>query len=168
MYSLRLRSCRSMGAFIMSPLPPMLSKSSCAVRPLRSTGVTPLHHYYEPRRHRLAFGRFPGKTGYTAYLAPAISAWGEDGFSSCLACPCHRAIPTTPAEGCASTVSLRRTLLPSLHHRELGLHGYFLSGPPVGSLALRPGDSLTILTMALSVSFTSFVSSTSVTQATGR
>jgi len=157
-----------MGAFIMSPLPPLLSKSSCAVRPLRSTGVTPLHHYYGPRRHRLAFGRFPGETGYTAYLAPAISAWGEDGFSSCLACPCHRAIPTTPAEGCASTVSLRRTLLPSLDQRELGLRGYFLSGPPVGSLALRPGDSLTILTMALSVSFTRFVSSTGVTQATGR
>ncbi len=168
MYSLRLRSCRSMGAFIMSPLPPMLSKSSCAVRSPRSTGVTPLHHYYGPRRHRLAFGRFPGETGYTAYLAPAISAWGEDGFSSCLACPCHRAVPTTPSEECASTVSLRRSLLPSLDHRELGLRDYFLSGPPMGSLVLRPGDSLTILTMALSVSFTSFVSSTSVTQATGR
>jgi len=129
-YSLRLRSCRSMGAFLISPLPPMLSKSSCAVRPLRSTGVTPLHHYYEPRRHRLAFGRFPGKTGYTAYLAPAISAWGEDGFSSCLACPCHRAVPTTPPEGCASTVSLRRTLLPSPDLRELGLQGYFCRGHP--------------------------------------
>ena len=66
---------------------------------------------------------FPGETGYTAYLAPTISGWGEDGFSSCLACPCHRADPTTPAEGCASTVSLRHTLLPSLHHRELGLRG---------------------------------------------
>ena len=138
MYSLRLRSCRSMDAFIMSPLPPMLSKPSCAVRPLRSTGVTPLHHYYEPRRHRLAFGRFPGKTGYTAYLAPAISAWGEDGFSSCLACPCHRAIPTTPAEGYASTVSLRRTLLPSLHHRELGLHGYICRGHPWVHLRYGP------------------------------
>ena len=121
MYSLRLRSCRSMGAFIISPLPPMLSKPSCAVRPLRSTDVTPLHRYYGPSRHRLTFGRFPEETGYTAYLAPVISAWGEDGFSSCLACPCHRAVPTTPPEGYASTVSLRRTLLPTLHPRELGL-----------------------------------------------
>ena len=46
--------------------------------------------------------------------------------------------------------------------------GLFLSGPLAGLLALWPGDSLTILTMALSVSFTSFVSSTGVTQATGR
>jgi hypothetical protein len=38
---------------------------------------------------------------------------------------------------------------------------------PVGSLALWPGDSLTILKMALSVSFMRFVSSSHVTQATG-
>src|SRR5271157_5298381 len=43
---------------------------------------------------------------------------------------------------------------------------YFLSRPPVGSLSLRPGDSLTILWMALSVGFIRFVSSTDATQAT--
>ena len=32
---------------------------------------------------------------------------------ACLACPCHRAIPTTPPKGDASSVSLRRPLLPS-------------------------------------------------------
>ena len=37
----------------------------------------------------------------------------------------------------------------------------------MGSLSLRPGDSLTIPRMALSVGFTRFVSSTSATQATG-
>jgi hypothetical protein len=36
----------------------------------------------------------------------------------------------------------------------------------VGSLALRPGDSLAILWMALSVGFIRFVSSTDATQAT--
>jgi len=77
-------------------LPPILTKTSCAARFLRSTGVTQLHHYYEPRRHRLIFGRLPGVAGYTTYLAPPISRWDEDGFSSCLACPCHRAVPTTP------------------------------------------------------------------------
>ncbi len=45
--------------------------------------------------------------------------------------------------------------------------GYFLSRPPVGSLTLRPGDSLTIPRMALSVGFIRFVSSTNATQATG-
>src|SRR5215472_6645327 len=49
-----------------------------------------------PGRHRLAFDRFPGFACYTTYLAPPISRWGEDGFSSCSTCPCHRAVPTTP------------------------------------------------------------------------
>src|SRR5262249_27116316 len=30
--------------------------------------------------------------------APPISRWDEDGFSSCSACPCHRAAPNHPAE----------------------------------------------------------------------
>ncbi len=37
----------------------------------------------------------------------------------------------------------------------------------MGSLALRPGESLTIPKMALSIGFTSFVSSTDAIQATG-
>jgi hypothetical protein len=43
----------------------------------------------------------------------------------------------------------------------------FFSRPPLGSLSLRPGDSLTIPRMALSVGFIRFVSSTNATQATG-
>ena len=42
----------------------------------------------------------------------------------------------------------------------------FLTRPPTGSLALRPGDSRTTLTVALSIGSTSFVSSTDATQAT--
>ena len=97
-YILRLRSCRSMDAFIITPLPHLLTKKSRTAGSLCSTGVTPLHHYYGPSRHRLVFGRFPGVSGYTAYLAPPISRRDEDGFSSCSACPCHRAAPTTPPE----------------------------------------------------------------------
>ena len=54
---------------------------------------------YEKRssRRRLVFSRFPGVTGYTTYLAPPISRWDEDGFSSCSAYPCHRAAPTCEA-----------------------------------------------------------------------
>src|SRR5204862_2178979 len=47
-------------------------------------------------RHPLVFGRLPGVAGYTAYLAPAISRRDEEGFSSCSACPCHRAVASTP------------------------------------------------------------------------
>src|SRR5262249_58474210 len=42
-----------------------------------------------------------------------------------------------------------------------------VSRPPLGSLALRPSDSLAILTMALSVGFIRFVSSSDATQASG-
>jgi hypothetical protein len=146
----------------------MLAKESCAAGPLRSTGVTPLHSYYGPSRHRLVFGRFPGTAGYTAYLAPPISRWDEDGFSSCSACPCHRATPTTPPERHVASVRLRRAVLPSSPTSGLGLRSLFVTGPPVGSLSLRPGDSLTIPRMALSIGFMNFVSSTHAIQATGR
>jgi hypothetical protein len=97
MYSRSLRSCRLMGGFINSPLPPVPTPAPRATRPLRSADVTPFHRYYEPRRHRLAFSRLPGGCRLYGRLAPSISRWGEDGFSSCSACPCHRAIPNHPA-----------------------------------------------------------------------
>src|SRR5207247_7953804 len=56
-------------------------------------------------------------------------------------------------------VHLREPRVPCWNH--------FLSRPPLGSLALRPGDSLTIPKMALSVGFIRFVSSTDSTRATG-
>src|ERR1700756_5219661 len=58
-------------------------------------------------------------------------------------------------------------MLPSPDHSGLGLRGHFLSRPPVDSLSLRPGDSLTIPRTALSVGFIRFVSSTNATQVTG-
>src|SRR5712691_10756 len=87
-----------MGAFVISPLPPFLIKTLCAARPLGSTGITPLLRYYGPGRHRLAFDRFPGFAGYTAYLAPPISRWDVDGFSSCSTCPLSPCCPYHPAE----------------------------------------------------------------------
>jgi len=95
-YSLLLRSCRRIGAFVISPLPPLLNQTLCTARPLGSAGITPPLRYYQPRRHRFVFDRFPGCAGYTTYLAPPISRWDQDRFSSCSACPCHRAVPTTP------------------------------------------------------------------------
>jgi hypothetical protein len=98
-YSLRLKSCRLMGAFIISPLPPVLIQASCAARSLRSAVVTPLHRYCEPRRHRLVFHPFPG--GNRLSDVPCFRRFlgrDEEGFSSCSACPCHRAISTTPPE----------------------------------------------------------------------
>src|SRR5215510_9975821 len=100
------------------------SEESQTVGSLRSTGITPLPHYYGPFRHPLIFGRFPGVSGYTTYLAPPVSRWDEEGFSSCLACPCSHAVAPTPPEWSAASASLRRPMLPSpfqLQARPLGL-----------------------------------------------
>ncbi len=61
---------------------------------------------------------------------------------------------------CAMSCCLR----PNLEGSAFGLN---LSRPLLGSLTLRPGDSLTIPRMALSVGFIRFVSSTNATQAKG-
>ena len=65
---------------------------------------TPLHRYFGPVRRPLAFGRFPGLPGYTAYLAPPISRRDEEGLSSCLARLCHHAVDNHPA-GVAHRIS---------------------------------------------------------------
>ena len=59
-YSPDRRSCRLLDAFIIRPCLTVLTKTSCAARSLRSTGVTPLPCYYRPSRYPLAFHRFPG------------------------------------------------------------------------------------------------------------
>jgi len=77
-------------------LRPVLLEQLQTAGPLRSTGITRLHRYCGPIRHPLAFSPLPGFASYRAYLAAAISRRGEEGFSSCLACPCHRAVASTP------------------------------------------------------------------------
>ena len=120
---------------------------------LGSSGITRLPRYSGPLRHRLAFDRFPGGAGYTAYLAPPLSRRDEDGFSSCSTRPGHRAVAPTPPECPVASASLRRVMRPSPSGCGLGLRGFSFSGPPLRSLALRPGDSLTIPRMALSMGF---------------
>jgi hypothetical protein len=109
---------------------------------LCSADITPRPCYYGPLRHLLLFGRLPGCTGYTAYLAPPLSRREEEGFSSCLARPCHRAAAITPPEWSIVPASVRISMLPSPYGNGLGLRCFRLSRPPVRSLALRPGDSL--------------------------
>ena len=58
-------------------------------------------------------------------------------------------------------------MLPSPYDRGLGLRGHEFSGPPLRSLSLRPGDSLTIPLMALSMGFKYSVSLLLAIQATG-
>ena len=56
---------------------------------------------------------------------------------------------------------------PSPYDRGLGLRGHEFSGPPLRSLSLRPGDSLTVPWMALSMGFKYSVSLLPAIQATG-
>ena len=114
----------------------------------RSTGITPLPRYYEPVLHPLVVGRLPGNAGYTAYLAPPISQRDEEDFSSCSTRPDHRAVAPTPPECSAASATLRRVMPPSPSAWGLGLRILGFSGSPVRSLPLRPGDSLTIQSMA--------------------
>lgn len=69
--------------------------------------VTPLLCYYRPLRHPLVVGRLPGFSGYTTYLAPPISRWDEEGFSSFCTRPCHHAVASTPPENSIASISLR-------------------------------------------------------------
>ena len=46
--------------------------------------------------------------------------------------------------GLTVSISFRLSMLPSPYGCGLGLRGFSLSGPPMRSLSLRPGDSLTI------------------------
>ena len=134
-------SCTSPGAFIMTPLPPILSEELQTAGPLGSAGITPPHSYFGPIRLPLAFGRFPGVPGYTAYLAPPISQRDEEGLSSCSARPCHHAVDNHPAG-----VSHRISLV-AMSHAAFAVDS---AGSASGaesfeatsrSLALRPGDS---------------------------
>ena len=77
-------------------MPPVLLEPLQTAGSLRSTGITRLPSYCGPIRHPLAFSPLPGFAGYRTYLPPAISRRGEEGFSSCSACPCHRAVASTP------------------------------------------------------------------------
>src|SRR5262245_23512667 len=140
-YSLRLRSCKSMDAFVISSLPSRLRETLQTAGPPRSMGVTPLPRSYGPVRHPLAFDRLPGLTGYTTYLAPVISRRDER------ASPVPRYVLVTVLSlsprrgGSAATVRFRHPHTAFALRQWARPSGLRLSRPPMRSLSLRPGDS---------------------------
>ena len=156
-----------MDAIVRSPLPSVLSEACRTAGPLRSTGITPLPRYCGPVRHPLAVGRFPGRTGYTAYPAPPISRRDEEGFSSCLTCPMHRAVAHTPPEG-TRRVSQPATLPAAFAHEASArppesFVEAILTFTHVTARSLAP-----IRPMVLSMGFRALVSRHPAIQATGR
>jgi len=136
------------------------------VGPLRSTGIAPLRRYDGPIRHPLAVRPLP-IAGYGAHLTPPLSRWGEEGFSSCSTCPRHRAVALTPSERAAASARCDDPYRLRLSTVRLSLRSFSFSGPPLRSLPLRPGDSLTILAMALSMGFSVSVSFHAAIRVTG-
>src|SRR5207249_1803937 len=111
---------------------------------------------------------FPERAGYTGDRFPPISRQDEEGFSSCAMCPCHRTVAPNPA-GVARRISQRVA-------RHVAFAKLSIAQPPVlssfeansRSLSLRPGNSLAILMMGLSMGFRVLVSRHPAIQATGR
>ena len=140
-YILCLRSRSSIGAFIISPLPPCFQsryRQQGRFPPPALPGFTGTTN---PSATLSPVSRLPGAPGYTAYLAPPISRRGEEGFSSCLARPRYRAVATTPPECRSALASLRYAMLLSSRTWGLSLRVFCFSRPPVRSLSLRPGNS---------------------------
>jgi hypothetical protein len=119
----------------------MLTEESLTAGPFRSAGIAPPHRYCRPVRLPLAFGRFPGVPGYTAYLAPFISDRDEEGLSSCSARPCHHAVDNHPV-GVFHRISLVAMVHAAFATAIAGSASEAESfEATTRSLALRPGDS---------------------------
>ena len=118
-----------MGAFIISPLPPVLVGGIAEQQgPFAPRALPRFVATTGPSATLSSSADFPGVAGYTAYLAPPLSRRDEEGFSSCSTCPCRRAVATTPPERPAASASLRRAVLPSPSGCGLGLRGLLTFG----------------------------------------
>jgi hypothetical protein len=146
-----------MGAFVISPLPPMLLEPLQTVGPLRFTDIPPLLRYYGPVRHPLAGPRLPGFAGYTVPCFADFAA-GRGGFLQLLGASlssCCRYYPARVFRRFGQIATFHAAFAPLPRARPLGLT---FSGPPLRLLSLRPDDSLTIPRMALSIDLRNSVS----------
>src|ERR1019366_5193925 len=142
-YRLLLRSCKLMGAFVISPLPAVLLEPLQTAGPLRSTDITLLLRYYGPLRHLLAVPRFPGFAGSTVPCS-ADFATGRGGLLQLLSaslpscCRCNPARVVLPLQSvCDHPCCLRPMKKGSASG--IPFRGYVCVD------SLRPDDSLTIL-----------------------
>jgi hypothetical protein len=165
-YILLRRSCKRMGAFIIHPCLPVSQRKCKQQGPFTPRTLLRFFATMGPSATLSSSTDFLGSP-VIRFAAPPISRRDEEGFSSCLAHPCHRAAANTPPECLAASVSCGNPccLRPFGAGSAPGAFGF--SRPPMRSLSLRPDDSLTIPKMALSIGFIRFVSSANAIQATG-
>src|SRR5262249_22424430 len=148
-----------MGGLIISPLPPVLVKELQNSRAPSLRGRYPASTLLRapPPPSRLR----PISRGRRLYDLPVSAAFAaaRGGLLPLLdlsPSPCPRSPPPPPPERPAASAALRRSVLPSPSGWGLGLRGFALSGPPLRSLALRPGDSPAIPRMTVSMGFRTF------------
>src|SRR5262249_31295584 len=72
------------------------SENPQTVGPFCPPAIPPFPHSSGPFPPPLIFSRFPGVAVYTTSLAPPVSRWDEEGFSSGSACPCAHAVAPPP------------------------------------------------------------------------
>ena len=150
----------------MAPLPSLLPKELCTVGPLRSTGVTPSPLLQtRPPPSRLSTD-FPGDP----VMRPTLLHRFLDGTRTASPVARHVLVTVLPLLPRRSGTTHRSGFVVSCCLRPIGEGSAsgicILTRPPTDSLALRPGDLLTIPWIALSIGFTGFVSSTGAIQAT--
>ena len=144
-HSRRLRSCSVLGGFISPPLPSMLTptsvqQGSLAPRTLpRFVATTSLAAAVS------SSADFPG----VPVIRPTWLRRCRGGTRTVSPVARHVLVTVlplpTPPKWQAASVSPRPVMLPSPRTRGLGLRNHIFSRPSLGSLTLRPGDSLTIL-----------------------
>jgi hypothetical protein len=101
------------------------------------------------------------------YPFPGISPRGEEGFSSCSACPCHHAIATTPPEWDSRLSQLptaHAAFAPRLRARPPGLRTFGATSAFACAMAWWLAS---IPQMVLSIGFRASVSLRPAIQATG-
>ena len=127
-----------MGAFLISPLPPLLLEPLQTAGLLRSTGVTPFPRYYRPSRFPLADHRLPGVAGYTASLLRRFL----DGTRRVFPVAQHDLVTVlslpTPPKCFAASVLLRRPMLPSPESCQPSLDAHLAFR--ISSTLFRHGD----------------------------
>src|ERR1700674_1540433 len=122
-YRLLLRSCKLMGAFVISPLPPVLLEPLQTAGPLRSTDITLLRRYYGPLRHPLAVPRLPGVAGYTVPFSADFAA-GRGGLLQLLSASlpsCCRCNPARVSHRFSQSAAIHAAFAPCRKARPLGL-----------------------------------------------
>jgi hypothetical protein len=103
-YILLRRSCKLMGAFIIHPCLPVSQRKCKQQGPFAPRTLLRFTATMGPSATLSSSTDFLGSP-VIRFAAPPISRRDEEGFSSCLAHPCHRAAANTPPECLTASVS---------------------------------------------------------------